>query len=43
MRTFGRSVNFARGSLFVLLWENASGELPALIAGGKLPSYPVQF
>jgi Hydroquinone 1,2-dioxygenase large subunit N-terminal len=27
----------------LLVWENGSGELPALIAGGKLPTYPVDF
>ncbi len=27
----------------LLVWENGSGELPALIAAGKLPAYPVEF
>lgn len=27
----------------LLVWENASPELPSLIAGGKTPTYPIEF
>jgi hypothetical protein len=27
----------------LLVWENASAELPALIASGKAPTAPVEF
>ena len=27
----------------LLVWENAAGELPALISTGKLPTYPVDL
>jgi len=38
-----RHQGYAPKRAMLLVWENASGELPALIAGGKLPSYPVEF
>jgi hypothetical protein len=27
----------------LLVWENASPELPELIASGKAPQYPIDF
>jgi hypothetical protein len=38
-----RHQGYAPKRAMLLVWENASGELPALIAGGNLPSYPVEF
>jgi hypothetical protein len=38
-----RHQGYAPKRAMLLVWENGSGELPALIAAGKLPTYPVDF
>jgi hypothetical protein len=38
-----RHQGFAPKRAMLLVWENGSTELPALIAAGKLPTYPVEF
>ena len=38
-----RHRGFAPKRSMLLVWENASPELPALISQGKLPTNPVQF
>ena len=38
-----RHQGYAPKRAMLLVWENASGDLPELIASGKAPQVPVEF
>jgi hypothetical protein len=38
-----RHQGYAPKRSMLLVWENGSSDLPAMIAAGKLPTYPVEF